>query len=147
MAIELDTLYAHDLTMMGDGLTLAGSGFDLKKLLKSVSKVTDVGLGLTSALGDEKTQSRAAQAQAVKSVLDQSGRGLKMPTVSKAQAKKAKTAGKKALNIGLNLADEFGSAKTKAQSAKVRKAKEIITGSGKPGADLRQMIMKHHYGI
>lgn len=146
MAVELGTLYGHDM-MLGDGLTLAGSGFNLKKLLKSASKVTDVGLGLASALGDESTQSRAAQAQAVKSVLDQGGRGLKMPTVSKAQAKRAKTVGKKALNIGLNLADEFGSAKTRAQTAKVRKAKEIISGSGKPGADLRAMIMKHHYGI
>ena len=54
MAVELGTLHGHDM-MLGDGLTLAGSGFNLKKLLKSASKVTDVGLGLASALGDEST--------------------------------------------------------------------------------------------
>ena len=101
------------------GLRNSSKSYAVSKIVNQAQKQkTFDRIGLASALGGESTQSRAAQAQAVKLVLDQGGRGLEMPTVSKTHAKKAKTAGKKALNIGLNLTDEFGPAKTRAQSAK-----------------------------
>lgn len=134
----------HD-ALGGNGLKLAGQGFDLKKFLSVASKAGDIGIGLASALGDDQTRERAQQAAAVKSVLD--GKGIKIPTVSKKQGKKIKTAVKKGADIGLKLAEEFGSTKTKDKAAKVRKAKEIITGEGKPGADLRARLMRHHHGI
>ena len=67
--------------------------------------------------------------------------------MTKKQAKKIKTAAKKGANIGLALADEFGSKQRKAKVAKARKAKEIITGADKPGADLRARLMRHHHGL
>ena len=143
-------VYTHALpaqydVLGGNGLKLAGQGFDLKKFLASASKAANIGIGLAGALGDDKTRERAQQAAAVKSVPD--GNGFKMPTVTKKQAKKIKTAAKKGANIGLALAEEFGSKQTKAKVAKVRKAKEIISGAGKPGADLRARLMKHHHGL
>ena len=143
-------VYTHALptqydVLGGNGLKLAGQGFDLKKFLASASKAANIGIGLAGALGDDKTRERAQQAAAVKSVLD--GNGFKMPTVTKKQGKKIKTAAKKGAKIGLALADELGSKQTKAKVAKVRKAKEIIAGSGKPGADLRARLMKHHHGL
>ena len=143
-------VYTHALPAQYDvlgsnGLKLAGQGFDLKKFLASASKAANIGIGLAGALGDDKTRERAQQAAAVKSVPD--GNGFKMPTVTKKQAKKIKTAAKKGANIGLALAEEFGSKQTKAKVAKVRKAKEIISGAGKPGADLRARLMKHHHGL
>ena len=143
-------VYTHALpaqydVLGGNGLKLAGQGFDLKKFLASAPKAANIGIGLAGALGDDKTRERAQQTAAVKSVPD--GNGFKMPTVTKKQAKKIKTAAKKGANIGLALAEEFGSKQTKAKVAKVRKAKEIISGAGKPGADLRARLMKHHHGL
>ena len=143
-------VYTHALptqydALGGNGLKLAGQGFDLKKFLASASKAANLGIGLAGALGDDKTRERAQQAAAVKSVLD--GNGFKMPTVTKKQGKKIKTAAKKGASLGLALADEFSSKQTKAKVAKVRKAKEIISGAGKPGADLRARLMKHHHGL
>ena len=143
-------VYTHALptqydALGGNGLKLAGQGFDLKKFLASASKAANIGIGLAGALGDDKTRERAQQAAAVKSVLD--GNGFKIPTVTKKQGKKIKTAAKKGANIGLAFAEEFGSKQTKAKVAKVRKAKEIISGAGKPGADLRARLMKHHHGV
>ena len=143
-------VYTHALpaqydVLGGNGLKLAGQGFDLKRFLASASKAANIGIGLAGALGVDKTRERAQQAAAVKSVPD--GNGFKMPTVTKKQAKKIKTAAKKGANIGLALAEEFGSKQTKAKVAKVRKAKEIISGAGKPGADLRARLMKHHHGL
>ena len=143
-------VYTHALptqydALGGNGLKLAGQGFDLKKFLASASKAANLGIGLAGALGDDKTRERAQQAAAVKSVLD--GNGFKMPTVTKKQGKKIKTAAKKGAEIGLRLVEEFGSDKAKTKVAKVRKAKEIISGAGKPGADLRARLMKHHHGL
>ena len=143
-------VYTHALptqydALDGNGLKLAGQGFDLKKFLASASKAANLGIGLAGALGDDKTRERAQQAAAVKSVLD--GNGFKMPTVTKKQGKKIKTAAKKGAEIGLRLAEEFGSDKANTKVAKVRKAKEIISGAGKPGADLRARLMKHHHGL
>ena len=143
-------VYTHALptqydVLGGNGLKLAGQGFDLKKFLASASKAANIGIGLAGALGDDKTRERAQQAAAVKSALD--GNGSKMPAVTKKQGKKIKTAAKKGAEIGLRLVEEFGSDKAKTKVAKVRKAKEIISGAGKPGADLRARLMKHHHGL
>ena len=86
----------HD-ALGGNGLKLAGQGFDLKKFLSVASKAGDIGIGLAGALGDDKTKERAQQAAAVKSVLD--GKGIKIPTVSKKQGRKIKKAGKKGLDV------------------------------------------------
>ena len=142
---DRDALHGSGLKLAGSGLKLAGQGFDIKKFLKSASKAANIGIGLAGALGDDKTRERAQQAAAVKSVLD--GNGFKMPTVTKKQGKKIKPAAKKGAKIGLALADEFGSKQTKAKVSKVRKAKSIIAGAGKPGADLRARLMKHHHGL
>ena len=145
-------VYTHTLptqydALGGNGLKLAGQGFDLKKFLSIASKAGDIGIGLAGALGDDKTRERAQQAAAVKSVLDGNGKGFKMPTVTKKQGKKIKTAAKKGAEIGLRLVEEFGNDSQKTKVAKVRKAKEIISGAGKPGADLRARLMKHHHGL
>lgn len=71
-----------------------------------------------------------------------------MPTpTKKKQGKKIKSAAKKGAEIGLRLVEEFGNDSQKIKAAKARKAKAIITGAGKPGADLRARLMKHHHGL
>lgn len=164
MRVNTPALLTDHDALGGSGLKLAGAGFDLKKFLSSASKAANIGIGLAGALGDDKTRERAQQAAAVKSVLDGNGfrmptsrlgliksvldgDGFKMPTVSKKQGKKIKTAAKKGANIGLRLVEEFGNDSQKTKVAKVRKAKEIISGAGKPGADLRARLMKHHHGL
>jgi hypothetical protein len=145
MRINTPALLTEHDALVGNDLKLAGQGFDMKKILKIASKASDIGIGPAGALGDDKTRERAQQAAADKTVLD--GNGTPKIKISKAQGKKMKTAGKKAFDIGLALADEFGNEKTKKKAAKVRKAKEIITGAGSPGADLRAKLMRYHHGL
>ena len=129
--------------MQGEGLNLAGGGFNLSKLAKSAGKLADVGLAVGDAAGYD-----VSKATGVKKALD-GGAGSTMVGgafgIKKTTLKKIKKTAAKTGRVMHNLAQEFGDAEQKQAATKAKKAVEIISGSGAkplPGAKLREMIRK-----
>ena len=153
MAVDISALPTTNRFMNGEGLNLAGEGFNLKKALKTASNVADVALPLASVLGGPEVAAGAASAMAAKKILDGSGlhgsglhgSGLRGGRVGKGTIKKAKAAAVKGAKIGEKLVQEFGTESQKKKAAKARKVADII-GSGHGGQDLRKKVMAHHYG-
>ena len=137
--------------MHGEGLSLAGEGFNLKKALRTAGKVADVALPLAAVLGGPEVAAGATSAMAAKKILD--GSGLKLAgegvqrggRFGKGTQRKAKAAAKKTAVIAEKLVQEFGTDSQKQKAAKARKVAEIV-GAGHGGQDLRKKVMKHHYG-
>jgi hypothetical protein len=148
MAVDISALPSTNRLMNGEGLNLAGEGFNLKKALRTASNVADVALPLATALGGPEVAAGAASAMAAKKILDGSGlqgSGLRGGRVGKGTIKKAKAAAVKGAKIGEKLVQEFGTESQKKKAAKARKVADII-GSGHGGQDLRKKVMQHHYG-
>jgi hypothetical protein len=148
MAVDISALPSTNRLMNGEGLNLAGEGFNLKKALRTASNVADVALPLATALGGPEVAAGAASAMAAKKILDGSGlqgSGLRGGRVGKGTIKKAAAGAAKAAKIGEKLVQEFGTESQKKKAAKARKVADII-GSGHGGQDLRKKVMAHHYG-
>ena len=143
MAVDISALPTTNRLMNGEGLNLAGEGFNLKKALRTASNVADVALPLASVLGGPEVAAGATTAMAAKKILD--GSGLRGGRVGKGTIKKAKQGAAKAASIGEKLVQEFGTESQKKKAAKARKVADII-GSGHGGQDLRKKVMAHHYG-
>ena len=143
MAVDISALPSTNRLMNGEGLNLAGEGFNLKKALRTASNVADVALPIASVLGGPEVAAGATTAMAAKKILD--GSGLRGGRVGKGTIKKAAAGAAKAAKIGEKLVQEFGTESQKKKAAKARKVADII-GSGHGGQDLRKKVMAHHYG-
>ena len=138
MAVDISALPSANRSMHGEGLNLAGEGFNLKKALRTAGKVADVALPLATLLGGPEVAAGATTAMAAKKILD-GGR------IGKGTIKKVTKGAVKGAKIGEKLVQEFGTDSQKKKAMKARKVAEIV-GAGKPGQDLRTKVMAHHYG-
>lgn len=137
MAVELSALPVTNRDLVGEGLTLAGSGFSLKKAMRTAGRVADVGLPIIAATNPELAPEIGA-AMAVRQAM--SGNGL-----GKGTQRKALRAAKRGAVMADKLIAEFGSDKQKKQAAKAKRVAEIVgSGHGKPGEALRARVMAHY---
>ena len=151
MAVELSALPVTNRDLVGEGLTLAGSGFSLKKAMRTAGRVADVGLPILAATNPELAPEIGA-AMAVRQAMSGSGMMhgggmMQGGKLGKGTQRKVLKAAKKGAVVADKLISEFGSDKQKKQAAKAKRVAEIVSGSGhgKPGAALRARVMAHNY--
>ena len=144
MAVELSALPVTNRDLVGEGLTLAGSGFSLKKAMRTAGRVADVGLPILAATNPELAPEIGA-AMAVRQAMSGSGM-MHGGKLGKGTQRKVLKAAKRGAVVADKLIGEFGSDKQKKQAAKAKRVAEIVgSGHGKPGAALRARVMAHNY--